>query len=447
VLPPPAPTDLRIIPESFRITSGSVIELVAVLTRDNLPVRGRLVGWMASAGRVEAKNSATDVWGEVRANFFAPEVENEITVTITAYFTGDDDHLPSEDNAVGAVVPRVLPQTTLTITPASFNLKPGENRTLVARLKSDGVPLAGKPVEWDASLGQIIPQDNTTDSRGEARATYVAPSLDVHASVTVSATFPGDNWYGPSRALSNGAILLPDTMDALENIQGAIQEVGVQVTDENLVELRNALVRGDIGASLTITIEVDKPGLSKGYEREGVRTRLGEVIVGERIDVVVESTENYKTIVINIENDVLPVGWISRVLVDNNPIDMADDYADVLDPTNDNGRPEYLILKGGRGAQVLVSIPHFSQKTITISSLQVPVGGIPNLYLVLISIIVLITVILAVIWRRKFPRHVQAWTHEGAGGCRDSPSCPVLHAMLSVKSGGSVEGTFLLASS
>ncbi|MEM2481169.1 MAG: hypothetical protein QXR87_06490 [Candidatus Hadarchaeales archaeon] len=55
-----------------------------------------------------------------------------------------------------------------------------------------------------------------------------------------------------------------------------------------------------------------------------------------------------------------------EVLVDNVPAGLADDYEDVLDPTDDGGRCEYLILKGGRGTQLLVSIPGFSSRTITI---------------------------------------------------------------------------------
>jgi len=140
--------------------------------------------------------------------------------------------------------------------------------------------------------------------------------------------------------------------------------VGIGVPIENVEEvsdkLRDALVEGRLGASLTITVEA----VSKGYEHENVRIRLGEVVVGSKVEVVVESTENHKTVIINVENEVLPVRAL-RVFVDNVEMGLADDYADVLDPTNENV-PEYLILVGGKGIQVLVSIPYFSGRVITI---------------------------------------------------------------------------------
>jgi hypothetical protein len=48
---------------------------------------------------------------------------------------------------------------------------------------------------------------------------------------------------------------------------------------------------------------------------------------------------------------------------------MADDINDVLDPNNDGSHPEYLIVLGSNGTQLLVSIPHFSEHSITFFNL------------------------------------------------------------------------------
>ena len=120
---------------------------------------------------------------------------------------------------------------------------------------------------------------------------------------------------------------------------------------------------------------------------------------GEEIVLEVESTENQKIIVVNIENEVLPVGWISKILVDNVEIEMADNFSDILDPTNENV-PEYLILKGGKGAQILVSIPHFSTRTITITTLPtVPSAGAVSIPIMIFASIVLLLLVLVVIWK------------------------------------------------
>jgi hypothetical protein len=267
-----------------------------------------------------------------------------------------------------------------------------------------GAPLSGKTVSWSVTAGSITPSSATTDNSGRANATYTAPTADNRITVTVTASFSGDNRYFAAAATFAVTVLPQEQVQVLknmkENLQGAMAGLDIsQLENENICVLENAFVNGNLGAIVTITIEVDKPGVSKGYERENVRTRLGEVIVGEKIEVVVESEENGKTVVINIENDVLSMDRIQRVLVDNVEIGLADDYADVLDPTNEDV-PEYLILKGGRGVQILVSIPHFSARTITIGTMPTqPLAVLPPMQLIIVAAIALVAATLVIVWR------------------------------------------------
>jgi hypothetical protein len=425
VKPPPAKTLLSVRPGSFRVMAGEVVEVVAALTAaDGTPLSGKTITWSTTAGRIEARSRATDAVGEVWAKFYTPEnVENDLQVTITASFAGDEDSLPSENSSAGVVVPKTLPKTVLTITPTSFNLAPGENIDLRVRLTTEGgTRLAGKPIEWNVNVGQIVPKASSTDTAGEVRATYRAPAaVDANISVTVTASFPGDSGYGPSTDVSRGAVLLPEIKQSLDNIESATATVvSLQELEENLVCLRDAVIRGDVGAALKIG---KAPELSVVFFiQENVSARVKEV-KERRAEVEVHSDRG-RTVLLNIDNEVLPIlSEEVQIFVDNVKISMADDYADVLDPTNDDNREEYLILKGAKGAQLLVSIPHFSPKTITISTLPtVPVGGLPNIYLVVVSAIVLIAVILAVIWRyislgrKKSP--------EMAGSGRFPPSEP-----------------------
>ncbi|MEW6222841.1 MAG: hypothetical protein AB1476_06025 [Candidatus Hadarchaeota archaeon] len=125
--------------------------------------------------------------------------------------------------------------------------------------------------------------------------------------------------------------------------------------------------------------------------------------VGERIDVaVVSDNADGRTIVLNVDNETLPGLRVGHIVVevDNENIGQADDYADVLDPTNDGGLAEYLTLVGNRGVQLLVSIPHFSTRTITISTLPTqPFPVAPPMYLVAVAGIILIVVLVVIIWR------------------------------------------------
>jgi hypothetical protein len=67
---------------------------------------------------------------------------------------------------------------------------------------------------------------------------------------------------------------------------------------------------------------------------------------------------------------------------DNETIAMADSLDDVLEPTDDEGEPEYLLLVGGEEVQVLVSVPHFSPHQIEVvetqSSQQVDSSQVPG---------------------------------------------------------------------
>jgi hypothetical protein len=81
-------------------------------------------------------------------------------------------------------------------------------------------------------------------------------------------------------------------------------------------------------------------------------------------------------------------------------MEFAVNHGDVLDPT-DEIILEFLVMFGAEGIQVLVSIPGFTERTITIAVYPtVPVVGLPPLHVVALVAIVLLFAILAVIWRR-----------------------------------------------
>jgi hypothetical protein len=253
-------------------------------------------------------------------------------------------------------------------------------------------------------VGSITPASASTDNLGRVSATYVAPAVSAPTALTITASFSGDSKYAASSQGVFGTVMSQEMVQVVENLKenmnNTLENLGIAtVENEDLQALENAYVNGNLGAVMTITIEAGKPGMAKGYERDNVKTTLSDWKAGEKIEVTVESTENGKTVVINIDDNVLPTGLIKRILIDNVEIGPADDYADVLDPTNDNGVAEYYILKGGRGAQILISIPHFSTRTITISTLPTqPLSTLPPVWIVGVSAFGLLIGTIAVIW-------------------------------------------------
>ncbi|UCH72304.1 MAG: hypothetical protein JSW62_01795, partial [Thermoplasmatales archaeon] len=82
-------------------------------------------------------------------------------------------------------------------------------------------------------------------------------------------------------------------------------------------------------------------------------------------------TSGGKTIVITIGMGIFNFEEDIVIEYDGESIRMADDLSDALDPNDDGSHPEYLITIGSNGAQILVSIPHFSEHSISIYSLYV----------------------------------------------------------------------------
>ena len=126
-----------------------------------------------------------------------------------------------------------------------------------------------------------------------------------------------------------------------------------------------------------------RPGAlaSARSEAPGETPEVREEVYDPDLEVTIEAGDNSvtvtvssevspgATIVINVDSAVVPISSLEEleVLVDNENIELADDYEDVLDTTDENAS-EYLILVGAEGIQVLVSIPHFSVHTITLGN-------------------------------------------------------------------------------
>jgi parallel beta-helix repeat protein len=399
---PPASTILTITPSSFKLAPGDNLVLEALLTDENRnPLAGRTILWSADKGALSASKTITDNSGRSTVIYTAPFVTVPETVTITASFAGEAPYGPNQASSVGTVslIGTVISMALPTYIGAGENLK-----VLVALVDEAGNFLSGKTIKLAASLGTVTPEFSTTDDSGRSTFTYSAPLVTAPTFDFLTASFAGDGRYAGSVVVKEIAILPPAIEETVENVVENVKSAGetfeIPLENELVKAVENATIRGNLGAVVTVTVLVDKPGLSKGFERENIRTRLQRVIVGERVEVTVESdVENGSTVLINLDNRVLPVGWIREVLVDNESATLADDYADILDPNNDNGRPEYLILKGGKGAQILVSIPHFSARVITIRGpLAAPTAWSPLLVAVAI---VIIAIVLLLVFRRR----------------------------------------------
>lgn len=146
------------------------------------------------------------------------------------------------------------------------------------------------------------------------------------------------------------------------------QESGQGHPPENITIL-NAIKDGRVGGE----INVWQDNITYNHEiliYNGISITKLDVKKG-LISFTVSGNEssNGKTIVINVDSTVFKSNNNIAVEYDGETIEMADDINDVLDPNDDGSHPEYLIVLGSNGAQLLVSIPHFSEHSITFFNL------------------------------------------------------------------------------
>ncbi|GEM_PF-4895954 len=98
----------------------------------------------------------------------------------------------------------------------------------------------------------------------------------------------------------------------------------------------------------------------------------------DRVDVTVSSSSPQgRTILVSLDGKT--VGGLAtgdaEILFDGQPAREASSYADVLNPDDDHGQAEYFVLAGDAGAQVLVSVPHFSVHTVTLRERSATANG------------------------------------------------------------------------
>lgn len=138
----------------------------------------------------------------------------------------------------------------------------------------------------------------------------------------------------------------------------------------NSTFMDKAIDEGNVGSEVLIWQKQPNIFQHEILIHNGVEIKNLDVQKGS-ISFVVSGNETIggKTIAINVDTSVFDPSSQIFVNYDGEPIDMADDINDILDPNDDGSHPEYLISIGSNGIQILISIPHFSDHFITFFNL------------------------------------------------------------------------------
>ncbi|HLF17036.1 MAG TPA: hypothetical protein VI796_06375 [Candidatus Thermoplasmatota archaeon] len=142
-----------------------------------------------------------------------------------------------------------------------------------------------------------------------------------------------------------------------------------------------AIQRGDVGAR----VDVRRPGARAGVEVESfgdvdvdVHMPRGSAATPDdpvRIEVEAELSTG-RTIVLDIDPDLVAGADLELRYFDLNDDGSeqevvflkASSLADILDPSDDGGQPEFWVVEDEDGLQVMVSVPHWSAHAITLAS-------------------------------------------------------------------------------
>jgi len=247
------PTSLSISPSSFTIQSGSSTTLTATLKDNaNNPLANKTIGWSKTAGSLSATSGTTNSSGQVSVTYTAPTVTTQTSVTVTASFAGDNQYQASTGYSYGAITvenENVKTSTTLSVSPLSFTLSPGGTKTLTATLKGiANNPLANKTISWSKTAGSLSPTSGTTNSYGQVTVTYTAPTVTTYTSVTITASFAGDNQYQSSTGLSQCNVY-PSTTTT------STQHVPITINDNSQFDSAHGVTSGSGTASDPYIIE------------------------------------------------------------------------------------------------------------------------------------------------------------------------------------------------
>jgi hypothetical protein len=263
-----------------------------------------------------------------------------------------------------------LAPTTITLDPGVLELFSGSSQTITATLTSGGAPLAGRTLRWSATGGELSETATTTDESGRASVRFTAPATETELRLALTVSFDGDAEHAPASARLEITVFPPvrvvdytrNLEQTLARLQSTLENLlaGAEGLDRHVENLRLALETERVAAVVDIAPE----NVEHIAAHPEVRVSVSVFEPGRRVELKLDSEGPGRTLVLNLEAGVLPVDLV--VLLDGEPVPLASGLEDVLDPTDEN-RAEHLIAAGTGGMQVLVSIPSFSVRTVTLA--------------------------------------------------------------------------------
>lgn len=161
-----------------------------------------------------------------------------------------------------------------------------------------------------------------------------------------------------------------------------------KMTEQDLSDIEGAKANETIAAEIDVGIgHVEHKSIDNNVI---VQT---ENITNDSVSITVNASSGTgpKVILINLNSTTIDVSSINsmHVLYDGHPITPAANIDEIMHTTSSDP-PRYAILITQSGAQILISIPHFSSHTITLDSISKVIPAIPEFPIVMLIMLIAI---------------------------------------------------------
>lgn len=177
---------------------------------------------------------------------------------------------------------------------------------------------------------------------------------------------------------------------------------GVGISDEFEDRIEDAISKCRIGARIFVQMNnrTHNGTHCMAYSDIDLHCKADRGIIEVNVS---SEEEGGQTIVIDVDNETFNIININRIQVkyDGEIIGIASNYSDILNPDDDDGKAEYLVVVGSDGIQILVSIPSFSEHIILITEITEAAGSVGDAPGFEFIIILLAIVLLLFIKRKK----------------------------------------------
>jgi hypothetical protein len=198
--------------------------------------------------------------------------------------------------------------------------------------------------------------------------------------------------------LEDESVEVTFTLEKIQSIDLQVGVIKIIPIDESKLEIReiigasnlelidNAIVSGTVGGEILISNDLENDAILYN----NLLSFKSVSIDKNEISLIISGDESLsgKTLVINAETGFFDNEGNLLIKYDGETIRLADDINDVLNPNDDGSFPEYLIVEGALGVQIIISIPHFSDHEISITSLADVIEAVGGLTAFIMYIVI-----------------------------------------------------------